>query len=73
MMTLTPRQTEILAMRCDGKSINDVALALYLSPATVKGYLTEIYRRLNIDGGTATNNGYKAILACKWFWLERGK
>ena len=51
---LSPRQREILALVADGLKTNAIASRLGCSPETVKGHLTEIYRRLGVTGRVET-------------------
>ena len=46
---LSPRESEILALLCEGKSYKMIAGALYLSQETVHSHLKSIYRKLNVN------------------------
>jgi DNA-binding CsgD family transcriptional regulator len=47
-LPLSPRQREICVRLADGRSIEEVANALGLRPATMTGYVTDIYERLGV-------------------------
>jgi two-component system, NarL family, response regulator NreC len=46
--TLTTKQIKILTLRCESKSCREIAELLSLSPSTVRNYMTNIKRKLNI-------------------------
>lgn len=46
---LTPRERDVLALLAEGKSNQDIARALGLSPDTVKNHLTTLYAHLGLD------------------------
>jgi DNA-binding NarL/FixJ family response regulator len=48
----TDRESEILALITQGKSNADVASLTYLSPNTVKSYIRNIYRKIEVDSRT---------------------
>jgi DNA-binding NarL/FixJ family response regulator len=45
---LTEQQSQILALLAEGLSNREIAVAMYLSPETVKTYLRPIYRALGV-------------------------
>ncbi len=45
---LTPREMQIALAVSEGRSNNDVAAALYVTPKTVEFHLTRIYRKLGV-------------------------
>jgi predicted ATPase/DNA-binding CsgD family transcriptional regulator len=47
---LTKRELEIVLLVSDGFSNRDIAARLFLSPGTVKWYLSEIYSKLGVHG-----------------------
>ncbi|WP_331240372.1 response regulator transcription factor [Mycobacterium colombiense] len=49
---LSDREAEILALITQGKSNADVARLTYLSPNTVKSYIRNIYRKLDVASRT---------------------
>jgi DNA-binding NarL/FixJ family response regulator len=49
---LTDRESEILALITQGKSNADVARLTYLSPNTVKSYIRNIYRKIDVTSRT---------------------
>jgi two-component system nitrate/nitrite response regulator NarL len=51
--TLTPREQEILAHAAEGRSGPEIARLLYLSPATVKTHLANIYDKLGVSDRAA--------------------
>ena len=46
---LSPRESEILALLCEGKSYKMIAAALYVSQETVHSHLKSIYRKLEVN------------------------
>jgi DNA-binding NarL/FixJ family response regulator len=60
---LTDRESEILALITQGKSNAEVAATTFLSPNTVKSYIRNIYRKINVTSRTqavlwGVNNGF---------------
>jgi DNA-binding NarL/FixJ family response regulator len=49
---ITDRESEILALITQGKSNADIAGLTYLSPNTVKSYIRNIYRKIEVDSRT---------------------
>ena len=45
---LTPRQREVMKLVSEGRTTRDVAAALYISPATVKRELRNVFERLGV-------------------------
>lgn len=45
---LRPKEMECLCLRCDGKSLKAIALALGISQFTVRNYMTSIYDKTGI-------------------------
>ncbi|HIW92665.1 MAG TPA: response regulator transcription factor [Candidatus Corynebacterium avicola] len=52
-VALSRRETEILRSLATGASNQEVAAALFISPATVKTHLVHIYQKLGVDNRTA--------------------
>ncbi len=50
---LTPREREILTLLAEGHSGPEIARTLYLSPATVKTHLSNIYEKLEVSDRAA--------------------
>jgi DNA-binding CsgD family transcriptional regulator len=50
---LTTRERQILALVAEGRTNNDVAAALWISPATVGKHLENAYMKLNVSSRTA--------------------
>jgi DNA-binding NarL/FixJ family response regulator len=46
--SLSTRQWEILTRLVRGERVQDIADALYLSPATVRNHLTAVYRKFGV-------------------------
>ena len=46
IMTLTPRQRDVLLLICEGKTAAEIARDLGLSRFTVRNYVQRIYERL---------------------------
>lgn len=57
-VSLTPRETEVLAALCDGQTNKEIARALDLSEPTIKLHVKTLYRRLG-----ATNRTQAAMIA----------
>ena len=51
--SLTAREREVLGHLADGMSTNEIAHALWVTPATVSKHLEHIYRKLGVSGRTA--------------------
>ena len=51
--TLTPRQTELLRLVAAGRSTAQIATVLFLSPATVRKHIENIFDRLGVTNRTA--------------------
>ncbi len=51
--TLTPRETEILQMVADGHTNQRIARRLFITEATVKSHLVQVYAKLEVDNRTA--------------------
>jgi DNA-binding NarL/FixJ family response regulator len=49
-VTLTAKEREVLAWLADGRSNQEIAAALYVTPATVKTHLAHIYAKLEVNG-----------------------
>ena len=52
-VSLTTREREVLSRVADGMSTNEIAHALWVTPATVSKHLEHIYRKLGVTGRTA--------------------
>ena len=46
--TLTQRELEVLELCAAGSSVDDISRSVYLSPATVRTHLRNIYRKLGV-------------------------
>jgi DNA-binding CsgD family transcriptional regulator len=57
--SLTPSERRIADLAAEGHTNRDIAQALYVTPRTVEGHLTSIYRKL----GISTRNALSAALA----------
>jgi len=55
-LQFTPRQQEVVAEMCKGKSNKEIAKELGMAEATVKLHLTEVFRHLNVG------SRYQAII-----------
>jgi DNA-binding NarL/FixJ family response regulator len=55
---LSAREMEVMRLAACGKSNNEIAEALFVSPRTVKGYLSDIFSKLGV------NSRMEAITAC---------
>ncbi len=50
---LSPRETEVLQLLCQGRSYNDSARALFISEETVHFHIKNIYRKLEVHSKSA--------------------
>jgi PAS domain S-box-containing protein len=53
LVSLTPREVEVLVLAADGHSGPELAQALVLSPATVNAHFKNIYRKLDVRNRAA--------------------
>jgi len=44
---ITDREREVLSLIADGFTCDEIAVALYVSPHTVKAHIKNLYRRLD--------------------------
>ncbi|MFU8874364.1 response regulator [Micromonospora sp. SL4-19] len=51
--TLTPRETQILQMVAEGHSNQAIARAMFITEATVKSHLVQVFSKLDVDNRTA--------------------
>lgn len=51
--TLTPRELQILQMVADGQSNQAIARELFITEATVKSHLVQVFTKLEVDNRTA--------------------
>lgn len=51
--SLTARETEVLAMVADGRSNAEIAKALFITEATVKSHLVQVFTKLEVPSRTA--------------------
>jgi DNA-binding CsgD family transcriptional regulator len=51
--SLTPSERRIADLAAEGLTTRDIAHALYVTPRTVEGHLTNVYRKLGISTRTA--------------------
>lgn len=49
---LSPKEQTILRLAARGKSNKEIATALHISPLTAKGYLDDIYSKMNVNSRT---------------------
>jgi LuxR family maltose regulon positive regulatory protein len=52
-VTITERELEVLTLAAEGLTRDEIAARLYISGATVKTHLENIYRKLEVNGKTA--------------------
>jgi DNA-binding NarL/FixJ family response regulator len=45
---LTERESQVIVLAAEGLTNREIGLALYLSPETIKGYLRQAYRKLDL-------------------------
>jgi DNA-binding NarL/FixJ family response regulator len=62
LAVLTPRQRDVLALLCWGFTPSAIGQSLGISPYSVKGHLTNIYRRL----GVYDRNGAAMLVLREW-------
>jgi len=51
LVTLTPRERQIVRLAMDGLGNKEIAARIGASPKTVEGHLTAIFERFDIKGG----------------------
>jgi len=52
-IVLTPRETQVLQMVADGLSNQGIAKQLFITEATVKSHLVQVFTKLGVDNRTA--------------------
>jgi LuxR family maltose regulon positive regulatory protein len=52
-LSLSPRETQILALASEGLKRDEIALRLHVSTATVRTHLQNIYQKLEVGSRTA--------------------
>ena len=62
---LSAREMEVLSLIVEGKSNKEIALALGISPQTVKNHVTSIFRKLGVDDRTQA-----ALFALRRGWVR---
>ena len=65
--SLTAREFNILTLIAEGKSNKEIALALHLTEGTVKGYVSTIFDKLNVEDRTQA-----ALYAVKHGLVKQG-
>jgi DNA-binding NarL/FixJ family response regulator len=72
--TLTPRQAEVLRLRCAGLTGVQIGERLFICSTTVKNHLTAAYERMGIDRGVPGHPAVpvaKEAVACYWLgWTD---
>lgn len=58
---LTGRETEVIALLCEGKSNKEIARALYISLDTAKAHLTSIMHKLGARNRTEAALAWKEL------------
>ena len=53
---LTERESQVLVLVAEGLTNREIATALYLSPETIKGYLRQTYRKLDLHNRVEATN-----------------
>lgn len=61
---LSGRERDVLRERCQGKSIEKVAKALFISESTVKFHLGNIYQKLELNGLSPTARAFELSKFC---------
>lgn len=46
---LTKREQEVVELICEGRSMNEVAAILYLSPSTIISHKRQLFRKFGIN------------------------
>jgi len=62
LLTLTARETEILALLAEGRSNSAVARALHLSERTVEAACAQLFRKLGLEPSPDLNRRVLAVL-----------
>ncbi len=69
---LTKREQEILALVADGKSNQEIASVLYISPGTVRVHVHTILQKLEVRDGSGDRHRHRvqaAVLAIQKGWV----
>lgn len=53
LTSLSPREREVLALCADGRTNDEIAAALTLSPRTIERHLSNLYGKLGVSGSAA--------------------
>ena len=61
---MTPRESEVLKAAADGGTTEEIGAALFLTPATVRNYLSSVIQKLS-----ARNRADAARIAREKGWL----
>ena len=62
LVTLTPRELEVLQLLAQGLSNKAIADKLFMSPRTVQAHLRSVYRKFGVSSRTSA--AVKAVLLC---------
>ena len=63
---LTQRERQIMELLCEGKTNQQIALDLKISPKTVESYLTRLYRKLRVHNRSSA----VAVYCVEMNWKE---
>jgi LuxR family transcriptional regulator, regulator of acetate metabolism len=60
---LTPRETDVLRLMCEGASNAAIGVRLFISETTVKSHVQQILRKLQVSNRTEAVSRYGALVA----------
>ena len=61
-LNLTDREKEIALLLCQGYGNKDIASTLYISPGTVRNYISAIYQKLEVENRNQAISKLKSII-----------
>lgn len=65
LVSLTPRERQVLALMADGLDNGEIGKSLFVSPATVKSHVSAILAKLDVESRTEA-----VAMALRLHWIE---